>query len=68
MRFWKRRLLTIAILMVGVTSIEPIWKLLICSPIMVLLSIDWDDWNFKEVTKHEADNQRNRKRISNNFR
>lgn len=56
MRFWKRRLLTIAILMVGVTSIEPIWKLLICSPIMVLLSIDWDDWNFKEVTKHEINN------------
>ena len=48
MRFWKRRLSLVTIFMVGATSLNPVWKLIICGPLMVWLSIDWDDWNYRE--------------------
>lgn len=46
-----RRILAIIILMASVSSLEPLIKLLIAGPLLVLLLIEWDEFKWSESKK-----------------
>lgn len=46
-----RRLLAIVILMISGSPLEPLIKLLIAGPLLVLLLIEWDEFKWSESKK-----------------